>query len=282
MVKPNNLQLATITPKSLLPVGPIALGLAHLLKGDEELQNSWRALDVYKILDNSAFELGSAYPIEDMVDLAFAIDAQEIVLPDEFRDGQETLKRVYDALTYLYKDVFANDNIPFKIMAVPQGKTFEEWLKCYEALAADPRIDVISINRDSSKYCGTRVDLLYFLEQRGMVHEDKEYHLLGMQDNILELETVNDNFSWVRSIDSCFPWLIAKHNVDILPGEEDLVMDVSKGVERSEFLRSINFDEFVSEEQLGSLMGVLQQLEDLEIEAMSEKSKKKVELIRNL
>ena len=60
----NKLQLATITPKELLPVGPIALGLAHLLKDDTDLQNKWKELPQYKILDNSAFELGTAYPIE--------------------------------------------------------------------------------------------------------------------------------------------------------------------------------------------------------------------------
>jgi hypothetical protein len=278
----NKLQLATITPKSLLPVGPIALGLAHLLKDDKELQKKWKELEVYKILDNSAFELGSAHRIEDMVDLAFAIDAQEIVLPDEFRDGKKTLERVYDALSYLHKDVFANDTVPFRVMAVPQGKTFGEWLRCYEALAADPRIDVIAINRDSSKYCGTRVDLLHFLEQRGMVKETKEYHLLGMQDNILELEVVNDRFDWVRSIDSCFPWLVAKHNALFGFSDFSKCIDIKKDIHRSDFKKSIDFDDKVYGIEEGSLEGVLQILEDMGVSAMSEETKIKVDNTRNL
>ena len=253
--------LATITPKGMLPQGPIALGLTHLLKDEPKLLESWRGLTQYKILDNSAFELGSAIDMETVLDVAREIMADEVVLPDDFRKGALTVARTRGAL----QSMDPEDYERFKFMAVPQGETLEEWLECYNNLVGMVGVDVIAVNRDTAKFFGTRVKMLTYLQENGYVEPSKEYHLLGMEGNIQELRDVKNKFRWVRSIDSCFPRLIAKHNSKCTGEERKHVSSMI--INRSEFPETINFDDYVNVKAQEMMRRVLRDIEHWGVKA---------------
>lgn len=165
----------------------------------------------YIILDNSIIELGSALDINQVLIAAKEIGADEIILPDVFQDGEATIKTVKEALKVL------PDECPYKLMAVPQGKTLDEWLDCYFQLMemTEPRkIDVIGIPKVTSSFItGGRAWLCNYLDQNKWYDPKVEYHLLGIWDNPIEI-LYESRFKWIRGVDSCIPILCGQHGIE--------------------------------------------------------------------
>lgn len=235
------LQVAAIAPIGVPIRGNFALALAQNLDA-EFMVDKWRNYKGYKILDNGAFELGKSISLSKLVKLANRINADELVLPDVFQDSEKTIKATYDALDYLegkYPDR------PFKLMAVPQGKTFEEWYECFKQFMADPRIDVIAVNRDSSRFFGKRYSVLKEIADDIKIDKaGKEIHLLGMGDNLSEIEYVNVEFPWVRSVDSSFMWILAK-----ISAEQEHKIDINHHWNRQDMSEKINFRDTATKEE---------------------------------
>lgn len=232
------LKVAAIAPIGVPIRGNFALALAQNLDA-EFMVDKWRNYKGYKILDNGAFELGKSVSLSKLVKLASRINANELVLPDVFQNSEKTLKATNEALEYLesrYPDR------PFKLMAVPQGKTFEEWHECFKLFMADSRIDVVAINRDSSRFFGKRYSVLKEVEDDiKMDKQGKEIHLLGMGDNLSEIEYVNKEFPWVRSVDSSFMWILAK-----ISAKQEHKIDINYHWNRQEMDEKINFRDTVT------------------------------------
>lgn len=256
-----DLMVAPIVPKSYgsHATGPFNLVLAQNLDKQEYL-NMWRDCFGYKVLDNGAFELGESLPFGDVLRKAVTIAAQEVVLPDKFRDAYETIKMAKRGLQ-TYRKLRKHGVIPagmrFKFMAVPQGNTLQEWLDSYKALGAMARVNVIAINRDSAKFFGTREGLLQYLDERRMIFPDKEYHLLGMQDTIGEIKVVQNTYPWVRSMDSCFPYLIGRDIHSKVLGKEIVEELFDKNIHRKEFKSTIDFEAITTDEEIKSFVDVL-------------------------
>lgn len=149
----------------------------------------------YKILDNSLIELGGAVSVERVIDAATRIRADEIILPDVFQNGPETIKAVQDALNTLH-EMFPKGDWPFKLMAVAQGADEKEWYDCYEYLLDMREVDVIGIPKVLAK-----------MHPQGRPHFVNElcnlfvkpHHLLGVWYSLSELA----EYKCPRQIRSC-------------------------------------------------------------------------------
>lgn len=162
----------------------------------------------YKILDNSLIELGGAVSVERVIDAAIQIRADEIILPDVFQNGPETIKAVQDALNILHQ-MFPKGDWPFKLMAVAQGANEEEWFDCYKYLLDMRDVDVIGIPKVLAK-----------MHPQGRPHFVNElcnlfakpHHLLGVWYSLSELVEYRE-LRHIRSCDTVILGYMAKYGM---------------------------------------------------------------------
>lgn len=184
--------------------------LEHVAKKDFEYRNFFTYSSKYKILDNGAYENGYPTPMVDLINMGDMLKADEIVLPDVFREAIYTKKHIETALDTIRKEGRLGD---FKLMAVPQGKNAFEYLECLKWISKIKEVDVIGISFIIVKDCFkeyTGIDqvmpnrlfltsIMEFIDREG-----KHAHLLGM-GNCKEIE-LQEKHDWIRSADSstCF------------------------------------------------------------------------------
>ena len=162
----------------------------------------------YKILDNSLIELGGSVDIKRVLDAAEKIGADEIILPDVFQKGPETIDAVNMALSEL-NDRYVNRKWPYKLMAVAQGRDEQEWYECYHELLNNPDIDVIGIPKVLAK-----------MHPQGRPHfvnelcnlERKPHHLLGVWYSLSEFKEYT-HLDDIRSCDTVLLGYMAKHGL---------------------------------------------------------------------
>ena len=178
--------------------------LTHLVeKYPEKFQEHAKKSKAYKILDNSLIELGSAVDFQRVLDAAEVIGADEVILPDVFRNCGLTLQAVDKALGL---------KIPshLKLMAVCQGEDVANFEHCFHVLNGIPEIDVIGIPKICAKMhpCGRPAfEHLWFSTA-------KEIHLLGLWYSFMEY-TQYLFPDRIRSTDTCQAAFLTKHKLDL-------------------------------------------------------------------
>lgn len=201
---------------NIVPVGnicmeynqPMHMYLTHLVEKYPMYVKVAQQAGGYKILDNSLIELGKAMTIERVLDAAEKIQADEIILPDVFQNREGTLRAVDMALTEIDRRYMGK--WPFKLMAVAQGKDYQEWDMCYEQLMADDRIDVIGIPKVCAKMLpGGRPEVMKRSKCRLL---EKEHHLLGLWYSASELYQY-DHPDMIRSCDTVLASFMARHGL---------------------------------------------------------------------
>jgi hypothetical protein len=102
------------------------MALAHLVgaPGMETYTEFYMNCEGYVILDNGVIE-NAQVTMEELVAKAAIIGADEIILPDVYKDAKATYKRVKESLQWLD----THEHGDFKIHVVPQGSSMEEWVK---------------------------------------------------------------------------------------------------------------------------------------------------------
>ncbi len=195
-----------ITPKDIMlapnkELRPRFMALAHLALSSEKYREHVKFLasqGTYVILDNSVIELGESLDFEQLLEVAQDLNVDEIILPDAYKDIDRTLVLVDKALKYL-RDQDAMGM--FKLMAVCQGATVRDVVRCFELLNASPSIDVIGM----PKMLATihPAGRAYF--ERLWLHSDKDIHLLGLWYSWNELNEY-EVLSQVRSMDTVLAW----------------------------------------------------------------------------
>lgn len=250
------MKLAVITPiphlEESYKYSNIYMVLGHLLKNPvyRDFYNNLRTNDPnsYVLCDNSANE-GYMLKGQELLDLATSVKANEIIAPDKYHDAETTMNETFNFLNEFYeKDIAGN----FNVMAVPQGNTIEEYLKCYEAFVSDKRINVLGIgyrnlipalmqqifdmtdemllaipnieeltmNLEDNCYNYT-LSRLYFFQNyvkfKTLARNNKVIHLLGLY-NPYELKLLNQclkpsQLKHIRSCDSAAPWQAAQAGV---------------------------------------------------------------------
>jgi hypothetical protein len=119
------------------------LVLGHLIGKDSKYTEFFRNTRKYKVLDNGAYENGVPLSNEDLVQASNEIRADEVVCPDVFKKGPETVAATKSFLEHIGK------NPPYKLMVVPQGTTVAEWHACFaqlKALGKDYKITNIGLS----------------------------------------------------------------------------------------------------------------------------------------
>lgn len=201
------MDLCTINPKGAwqwMFENPTVMLLTHLVEEYPEYAKIARDSHNYKILDNSLIELGGALSMERLVKAADVIEANEIILPDVFQDGEATVVEAKKSIEWLRNHDLLGK---YKLMVVCHGKTFEEWKNCFDQVNAMPEVDVIGVPKVTATWLPhhNRTDLFYIFK-----NTNKEVHLLGSWYSLSELLTLGKEcWDFVRSADTCLPALCA-------------------------------------------------------------------------
>ena len=124
----------------------------------------------------------------------------EIVLPDVWKDSKATIHSVTRAL----KDYHFN---PFKDMryaAVAQGVDRRSWIQCFDVLNDMSEIHTIMLpkNLDEVWGYGGRYAAACYLSATGRVKPEKDYHLLGVWTDPIEVYLHAVHNPWIRSLDT--------------------------------------------------------------------------------
>jgi hypothetical protein len=182
--------------------------LTHLVEKYPFYAKFAREVRGYKILDNSLIELGGAVNLQRVLDAAAHIDADEIILPDVFQNGPETIKAVKASIEELLT-IYPDGKFPYQIMAVAQGKDEQEWFECYEFLLDNPYVDVVGIPKVLAKmHPGGRP---HFVNELCSL-KYKPHHLLGLWYSTSEFNEYED-IDAIRSCDTVLFGYMAKHGL---------------------------------------------------------------------
>lgn len=171
------------------------------------------------LLDNSVFELGTAFDGDKFAEWVEQLKPTWYIVPDSWKNCIETVK--------MFKDFVAkHPDLPGKRIGVAQGYTVNEVAKCYKAL--EPHCDMIAFNLDFSfvfyesflpnvdqlpkkyliPYCVAmslgRHMVLSKLMSKGVINVDKPHHLLGCGVP-QEVLWYPKEWTWIRSIDTSNP-----------------------------------------------------------------------------
>ena len=204
-----NVQLAFITPTAYLEEfasqGDIHLILAHLV-GDNDYTRYYAKEDKLKILDNGLFE-GEQVPTEELLEKAALVNADVVVAPDILFNCDATLEE-FDK----FKEAVKVSGKDYKIFAVPQGETMNDWLRCYVELVQRGAnyigLSILAVPKAFGPLTGTddvsmnRIVCMNFLEDYNLVFPDVRYHCLGLGSYVGEIKEMA-NHPWIFSNDSC-------------------------------------------------------------------------------
>ena len=175
------------------------LYLTHqILKDKERFAFLNRKSFNYKILDNSACELGEGLDFNLVLQAAEVIGAQEVVLPD--------LPQSSNSLSYTLK--YLKDvpqDLPYKLAAVVQGETKMEILACAEQLLVLKRINTIMIPKwycqmNSTNGLGRHDITKEIVRMMVSLGIKKDIHWLGLDTGMRELITPIGQY--IRSCDT--------------------------------------------------------------------------------
>lgn len=205
---------------------PMHMFLTHMVEKYGMYADTARNVFGYKILDNSVIELGGSVSMTRILGAAERINADEIILPDVFQNGPDTLRAVRYALNELDRK-YPNHNWPYKLMAVAQGKDAEEWYDCYKELVAMRDIDVIGIPKVLAKMHPQGRP--YFVNELCDLYH-KDHHLLGLWYSITELLEY-EHPDAIRSCDTVLLGYMAKHGLKTFGVRPDgFTVDLEKDV----------------------------------------------------
>jgi hypothetical protein len=174
------------------------------------------------LLDNSIFELGTAFDANKFYKYIVELQPSYYVVPDVLENTEATIKSFTEWINR--SDIDQIRHIP-KI-GVVQGTTFSELAECYSFMATNA--DYIAISFDYSYYqytgLGTnklqrqrngRVKFIKDMVEAGIWDSSKPHHLLGCS---LPNEFKEYNEKWandinIRSLDTSNPIVAGIHNI---------------------------------------------------------------------
>lgn len=253
------MQMINIVPQpylSLVKTQNYHMALAHLIgaEGMETYTKFHAQTTGYVILDNGVIE-DSQVTIKDLVAKANIIHAQEIILPDIYKDARATINSIADSLEWIdsHKDqTYENGKPKFKIQVVPQGDSFESWVKCANTIINNfgSYIDVIGIPKHLIDTCMNRDARLLAIDELAEINGMFEYfdiHLLGCWEAPLEVlfiakACMQGIIPEVRSCDSAIAYVFAREGLKFsdAPRPNSKAIDFERGHVENEMLLQYN------------------------------------------
>lgn len=239
------MEMATILPQAYLPLiknQKYHMCLAHLIADDITVEQSGLLtytdfykdqclqLDKYVIMDNGVIE-GSPVPINRLLDKANFLGIQEMILPDVFGDGPRTINAVVNALDYLDGKLGQ-----FNLMAIPHGRTIDQWVACAKQLLEFSQITCLGVPKLLTMTCGRDARLHAIAELANSGAREVNYHLLGCNTSPLEVTIIakasdNHQIPMVRGCDSVIAYKFAQHGLRFCDDDrpESLPIDFADG-----------------------------------------------------
>lgn len=154
------------------------------------------------MLDNGAAEDGTL-DIDQLMEAAELVHADEIVLPDVMGDQQAT---VYATMNHKVLNAIP----PRRRAIVPQGNSIDEWLTCTNYFVDNLDFATLCIPKHLERFEGGRIRALEIIEKLGW-HDYYNVHLLGIwSDPYKEPKYLASAAPWVRGIDSAAPLALAQ------------------------------------------------------------------------
>ncbi len=217
---------APVAPPQLLldlkekgALGNYHLLLAHDVVAQKELYREIFndvSQSMYIIMDNSVIELGEPAAPEVIEEAHSIVPTTVTVLPDYIGE----CKRTIESCTMTAMKWSQRGLGPF--MAVPQGKTLNEFIDCAAALKDLPGVEAWGVPRHATAKLGSRHALTYQVIIAAPV---KTVHLLGFSDNL------KDDISCARAhgvngIDSAVPLRLGLENIQL---HDDLISHSPRG-----------------------------------------------------
>lgn len=164
------------------------------------------------ILDNSVFELGTAFDPEKYIEWILKLNPTEFIIPDVLEDTIGTMDSALDFIEK-YGDKVKHVN---KI-GVVQGTDYNELVQCYQYMNDVIKVDKIAISFDYSYYLDVcphpnkwmgytlgRVKVLSRMLEEGIIDVEKPHHLLGCALPV-EFFFYREGFDWIDTIDTSSP-----------------------------------------------------------------------------
>lgn len=165
------------------------------------------------LLDNSIFELGTAFDSNKYTYWINRLNPTEYIIPDALEDCDETIAKAKSWMSYNAYHITSQS----KRIGVVQGTNYGELVKCYTALDR-LGVDKIAFSFDYSHYLSVfpytncwvsyamgRVMTLQCMMNDGVINLDKPHHLLGCA-HPREFSFYNrPEFSWIESLDTSSP-----------------------------------------------------------------------------
>lgn len=238
-----------------IDICPAFMALAHLVgaEGMDEYTAFYRDTGRYVVLDNSIIE-NAQVTIEDLVEKANMIRAQEIILPDVYKDSKATFARIKQDITWLEENKKLSD---FKLHVVPQGNSMDDWLKCAANIihTFGAYVDVIGIPKHLVDTCqdrDARMKAIYQLQEICPELDKFQIHLLGCWRTPLEVLTCakaseQGLIPEIRSCDSAISYVYARKGLkfsdDDRPDKDPI--DFANGIIEDEMLLQYNLAAWV-------------------------------------
>tara|TARA_B100000575_G_scaffold24030_2_gene16341 strand:- start:4050 stop:4862 length:813 start_codon:yes stop_codon:yes gene_type:complete len=193
--------------------------LVHLFDESEEYYNKFvKAKEDGReiILDNSIFELGSAYNGDSYADWISKLEPDWYIVPDVLDDGDATVAS-FDNFVGTYAGLRG------KVIAVAQGDNYNDFVNCYSYLSNNPCVDKVAISFDSKffppvvgenkwyRYMVGRQNMIAQLLEDGIINKNKPHHLLGC--GLPQEFIAYQNYDWIDSVDTSNPVIHGLHDI---------------------------------------------------------------------
>lgn len=172
----------------------------------------------YIILDNGVAE-GKQFSMATIWDLADYIAADEIVVPDALDDWEETV-RLAENFGTTAKRLKTNDGqFMYNYMAVVQGRTHEEYMRCFNRFLSMSWVTCIGVPRRMVKNLGSKWARVSFLEtiQAKGIECGLDFHALGASHWMRECVLLDE--VGARGMDTSLPFVLGIERLDITSAE---------------------------------------------------------------
>jgi len=199
--------------------------LVHLFEENEEYYNTFvkaKKDGREVLLDNSIFELGTAFDGDVYADWIVKLEPDWYIVPDVLDNASATIDS-FDRFISTYA------GLPGKVIAVAQGSTYDELVTCYTHHANNPLVDKIALSFNhpffqtmqpplGNKYYRMmkgRQKVIHDMLRDDVIDTSKPHHLLGC--GLPQEFTEYKDHKWIDSMDSSNPVIHGMKNIIYSP-----------------------------------------------------------------
>lgn len=205
--------------------------LVHLLKKYPEYKHFYQKACKDKrivFLDNSCYELGASVSADELMYGVREIHPTHVIAPDYLDDLDRTVR-----MSERFAMMLENSRYTGDIIAVVQGKTYDEYVQCYKYYVASGRYDWIAfpfdikcLHEEAEKLAKTKTQVFAYSRNillKKMVEDEIidysfPHHLLGCSDPVEFLEYHKHCYSFLHSVDTSCPVILAMFGEELKEG----------------------------------------------------------------